>query len=76
MSYKYQRLLEVLPDEIEGLEQRITNIENKLMDAELYLNDPKQFQQLTSELGSAKTDISRKVDQWLEVEQMKEKLKD
>jgi ATP-binding cassette subfamily F protein uup len=43
LSYKYQRLLEVLPKEIEEIENNIADFETKLMDGDLYLKNPEIF---------------------------------
>ncbi|PCJ29418.1 MAG: ABC transporter ATP-binding protein [Rickettsiales bacterium] len=70
LSYKYARLLEVLPEEIEQIEQRIVTIENKLAEPGFYNADNRQFSLLTKELEKIKLELDVKMEQWLEVEAM------
>ncbi|VAV90982.1 Bis-ABC ATPase Uup [hydrothermal vent metagenome] len=49
LSYKDQRDYDLLPDRIEEIEQRLSEIAIALSDAELYANDFEKFQQLTDE---------------------------
>lgn len=71
LSYKYQRLLETLPGEIEILEDKIVLLENKLMDKDLYTVNPRAFDQHSKELEEAKKSLDDKILQWIEVENMK-----
>lgn len=71
LSYKYQRLLEVLPTEIMTLEDKITFLENKLMEQDLYAKNPETFEQYSKELEEAKKNLDSKMIQWLEIENMK-----
>jgi ATP-binding cassette subfamily F protein uup len=75
LSYKYIRLLELLPSEIESLECNIVAIENQLSDNNLYNNDNKKFNQLSSDLQKAKIELDQKLEQWIEVEAMKDSIK-
>lgn len=75
LSYKYIRLLELLPSEIESLECKIVAIENQLSDNNLYNNDNKKFNQLSSDLQKAKIELDQKLEQWIEVEAMKDSIK-
>ncbi len=70
LSYKYQRLLETLPIEIEKLESKIADLENKLMTDNLYLENPNLFNDLTKELEISKNLLEKRMIQWLEVENM------
>lgn len=74
LSYKYMRLLESLPGEIEALESRIKIVEQQLSKPELYNTNNAQFNQLSQELESSQVDLDSKLDQWLEVEMMQEEL--
>lgn len=71
LSYKYQRLSEVLPLEIEALEVKINKIENDMMAADLYTKNPEKFYKLNEELSKAKASLDEKIMQWLEIEAMK-----
>ena len=70
LSYKYQRLLEVLPKEIEEIESNIAILENKLMQGDLYSNDPEAFHKYSKNLEENKKLLDEKILQWLEVENM------
>ena len=68
LSYKDQRLYEVLPSEISELEKKINEIENELFsDSELYSRDAQKFELLTAELENLKNQKSLKEDLWLEI---------
>lgn len=68
LSYKDQRLFEVLPSEIQEIEKKICEIENELSsDTDLYSRDPKKFDLLTTELQNLKLQKSAKEDIWLEI---------
>ncbi len=69
LSYKDKRLLEILPHEIEVLEEKIKEIEKLLSeDVELYTREPKKFDELTQSLEQAKQDKELKENLWLEIQ--------
>lgn len=70
LSYKYQRLLEILPKEIEEIENNITNLETKLMQADLYFKNPEAFYDYSKKLEENKKLLDNKIHQWLEIENM------
>jgi ATP-binding cassette subfamily F protein uup len=72
LSYKYQRLLEVLPKEIEKIESNIADLENKLMQGDLYSKNPESFYKYSKNLEENKKLLDEKIFQWLEVENMNE----
>ncbi len=72
LSYKYARLLETLPAEIEALENKIIITEEKLSHPDLYNSDNKKFNQLSQELDKSKLDLDYKMELWLEIEVMKD----
>ncbi|NRB10845.1 MAG: ATP-binding cassette domain-containing protein [Rickettsiaceae bacterium] len=74
LSYKYQRLLEVLPGEIAKLENEITRIESNLAKDGLYNNDPEEFSHLTKLLQQAQQELEEKYASWFEVESMQQEL--
>ncbi len=70
LSYKDQRLLEVLPTEVEALEKRIAEIENIMAtDTELYTKDPERFDTLAAELEECRHNKEEKETQWLNLAQ-------
>jgi ATP-binding cassette subfamily F protein uup len=74
LTYKYVRLLETLPIEIEQLESKIADIEVKLSAGNLYLHDLDKFNQLSHDLKLAHEQLDKKLILWLEVENMQESL--
>lgn len=74
LSYKEQRLYDILPAEITALEEKIEEIEQALSDSELYSKDPDKFYRLSQELEQAKTDKDNKETEWLEIDMKKSSL--
>ena len=71
LSYKEQRLYDILPKEIAELENKIKDIENTLQDAELFSKDVNKFYALTKELEKLQEEKDQKETQWLEIELLK-----
>ena len=74
LSYKEQRLREVLPHEIATLEEQIAGLCEALGDAELYTRDPEKFDKLSKELEQAQEEKAQKENLWLEIELQAEAL--
>ncbi len=74
LSYNQQRLLDVLPQEIEQLERQIANLESALSDPNLYTDDPERFDRLSKELPEKQAEKETKENQWLELQLLKEEL--
>lgn len=74
LSYNQQRLLEVLPTEIEVLEKDITMIETELSNPSLYTENPQRFDLLSKELENKQAIKEQKENQWLELQIIKEEL--
>ncbi len=70
LSYKYQRLLEILPKEIEEIENNIVALETKLMQGDLYFKNPEAFYDYSKKLEEKKKALDNKIHQWLEIENM------
>ncbi len=68
LSYKYQRLLTLIPKEIDILEQQIAAIEKKLEKKDLFENDSENFYLLANELDTKKKILDKKLEQLLEIE--------
>ena len=69
LSYKDNRLLEVLPQEIADLEDKISQIEQTLAtDVDLYTRNPKEFDELTAKLAEYKQSKDEKENLWLEIQ--------
>ena len=77
LSYKDQRLLEILPSEIQELEKEISSIESMLeLDNNLYNNDRHKFDHLTQDLINKKEILAIKEDEWIRVEELRMILED
>ena len=74
LSYKYVRLLESLPLEIDQLEKKITELESELFEHDLYMLNNDKFNKLTDNLLKAKEELDQKMIEWLEVEAIKDNL--
>lgn len=74
LSYNQQRLLDVLPGEIEQLEKDILQIETELSNPSLYTENPQKFDTLSKELETKQTAKEQKENQWLELQIIKEEL--
>ncbi|MBR2273539.1 MAG: ABC-F family ATP-binding cassette domain-containing protein [Alphaproteobacteria bacterium] len=74
LSYKDQRLHEVLPQEISELETTIKALEQQLSDPDLYNKNANEFYRLSKDLQQAKITKDTKETQWLEIELKKESL--
>ena len=74
LSYAQQRLLDILPQEIENLAIEIAQIEEELGDATLYTQNPQRFDELTSTLSAKQKLKEDKENQWLEIQLKKEEL--
>ncbi len=74
LSYNQQRLLQVLPQQIAALEQKIENAKNDLCEPTLYQNDPDRFYELTRQLEEWEKQKEDDENQWLEIPLLAEEL--
>ncbi|MFV0627324.1 MAG: ABC-F family ATP-binding cassette domain-containing protein [Alphaproteobacteria bacterium] len=74
LSYNQKRLLEVLPQEVEKLEKRLNEIEEKLSDPNLYSTNQKEFEKLSSDLAKTKHEKDEKENQWLEIQLLQDEI--
>ncbi len=72
LSYKFQRQLDLLPEQIAGLEAKIWDIEARLDDSDLFNNSPEQYANLAARLTAAQAELSAAEERWLELEDMRE----
>ena len=68
LSYKDQRLFEVIPEQIKELEESIEQIEQALANPMLYQKEPEKFNKLSKDLIVCKAKIEELTDQWLALE--------
>lgn len=71
LSYKLKHQLETLPGIIEQLSLDIKQIEEALSNPDLYVNDPKQFDQLSADLVAKQQQLGESEERWLELEEMR-----
>lgn len=74
LSYKDQRALTALPEQIEALETEIAAIEQALADPDLYGRDPASHERLGARLTAASEALAAAEDQWLELAERAEEL--
>lgn len=76
LSYKDQRNLDLLPQQIDALESEIKSIQEKLNDPDLYQKDPKHFDTLSQTLETHIQSKSNLEDRWLILEEKREALEE
>ena len=74
LSYKDQRDYDLLPGQIEKLEQAIARDEAALADPDLYARDPKKFDTLMASVAKARADKDAAEERWLELAEQAEAL--
>ncbi len=74
LSYKDQRLYEILPDEVAKLEAEIGGIEQKLSEPDFYTKNEQEFLALTEKLQQLKRQKDEKETQWLEIDMQRNAL--
>jgi ATP-binding cassette subfamily F protein uup len=74
LSYNQQRLLEVLPGEIEQLEKDIQSLSAELSNPDLYQNDPDRFDEASKLLEVKQQEKASKEEQWLEISLLADEL--
>ena len=70
LSFKFKHELEKLPEKIAALELEIALLKDRLMDAELYNNNPDEFDQVTARYAAAQSELVRAETRWLELEDL------
>lgn len=68
LSYKFQRLKEVLPQEIDKLECEILILKEQLNDPELYLKSQEKYINITSKLEKLEIELDEKYKLWYDLE--------
>ncbi|RST31416.1 ATP-binding cassette domain-containing protein [Sphingomonas ginkgonis] len=74
LSYKDQRDLDRLPQEIERIEGEIGKVELALADPKLYAENPRRFDELMTKAASLRVEKEAAEERWLEVAEMAEAL--
>jgi len=70
ISYKLQRELDRLPDEIETLEQRIGELQLKAGDPDFYAQAYEHIQPVLDEISSCRQELDMKMKRWEELASM------
>ena len=74
LSYKDQRDLDRLPQEVERIEREIAATEEALHDPDLFTNNPKRYAELSGRLSELRVAKVAAEERWLEVAAMAEEL--
>ncbi len=74
LSYKQKFALEKLPLEIDELHKLIGALEKEFSDPQLYMKDEKRFHELSQLLDKKRTELSKKEEEWLELEMLREEI--
>ena len=74
LSYSQQRKLDLLPQEIEQIEQKIQEIDEALGDSSLYNADREKFTNLSTERAKLQAELEAKENEWLELQLLQEEL--
>jgi ATP-binding cassette subfamily F protein uup len=72
LSYKQERRLAQLPDEIERLEGEIAKLETFLSDPDRYTREPQKFAKATEAMAERQAALARAEEEWLELESLRE----
>ena len=72
LSYKDQRELDTLPADIENLELRLSELQEKVNDPDFFKQEPAATAPLLEELANTENELSRKYARWDELESMLE----
>ncbi len=75
LSYKDQRELDRLPEEIEVIEKHISELQTLVAAPEFYAQDKATVQGKLAELEEAESHLEQRVERWGELESMKESLR-
>lgn len=67
LSYKEERELSLLPQEIEILNRKIQELEKALADSSYFQRDPTGFDRTISQLQQTRHDLEHKEERWLEL---------
>lgn len=76
LSYKQTYLLKTLPEEMSRLEAAIADAAEKLSDMSFFEKDPDAYQALSAQMGADNTAFSEAEEMWLELEILRETIKD
>ncbi|RRJ84649.1 ATP-binding cassette domain-containing protein [Aestuariirhabdus litorea] len=70
LSYKLQRELDLLPQEIEGLEAELESLQNRSADNSFYQQERAVVEETLARLTAVEALLEEKIDRWAELEAM------
>jgi ATP-binding cassette subfamily F protein uup len=70
LSYKIQFEYDNLPAKMKALEEEINHLQKELDDAGLYLKNPNRFNEASTRIGVATSELETAEMRWLEIEEM------
>ena len=71
LSYKYQRELDRLPEQIETLENQIAGIQEQIADPTFYDQPYEKTQPVMDHLSQLQTELDTATERWFELEEMR-----
>ncbi|MGB4191482.1 MAG: ABC-F family ATP-binding cassette domain-containing protein [Rickettsiales bacterium] len=74
LSYKDERELSLLPEEIDNISKLISKFELELNEPDLYAKNPEAFNKLTQQISINRAELEKLENRWLELEEMKSNL--
>ncbi len=74
LSYKDQRELDQLPDEIADLETKLESLQTTVAAPEFYKQERDEVQATLGELSEAETLLEQRIERWSELETLREEL--
>ncbi len=74
LSYKDQRELDLLPDEIAELETKLESLQETVAAPEFYKQERDKVQAMLDELSDAETLLEQRIERWSELETMRDEL--
>ncbi|MBQ5429652.1 MAG: ABC transporter ATP-binding protein, partial [Neisseriaceae bacterium] len=75
LSFKEQRELDALPDEIDKLEQQLADLQQQLSSGSLFKEDYSKALQMQEEISQIEEILEQKIERWTELESKAEALK-
>jgi ATP-binding cassette subfamily F protein uup len=74
LSFHEKHALETLPQQIAALQGRISQLQQRLDDPNLYARDRAAFAQVSGAIAQAQLELSQAEEKWLELEIMREEI--
>ena len=68
LSYKHQRELDAMPEQIDAAEQKIAELEGKIADPAFYQQSSEQTAAVLAQLQAQQDELERLVERWAELE--------